>query len=155
MEAWLHMKNSFALFLAWLCLAALPVRAEDEPAPVGAERPGGDAVISARQADMDADRPDKGCRVAKTVELGIAFGGGQVRRQVGARLDYGQDVAGLPAGVALPPCPSNGLAMSLAVSSSDGGFGRVSQGAPGPNDGSFTPPGRNSGRRPGGGGPGR
>ena len=148
------MKISWVLPLAWLCLAALPVRAEDEPAPVGGGRPG-DAVIAARQADMDADRPDSGCRVAKTVEMGIAFGGGQVNRRVGARLDYGQDVAGLPAGVALPPCPSNGLALSLAVSSSDGGFGPVSQGSHGQGDGSFPPAGRHSGPRPGGGPPGR
>jgi hypothetical protein len=149
------MKFLVPLSLVCLCLAGLPARAEEEPAPVGAERPQPEAVIAARQADMDADRQDAKCRVAKTVEMGIAFGGGQVRRQVGARLDYGQDVAGLPAGVALPPCPTNGIAMSLAVSSSDGGFGRVSQGNPSQGQGSFPPSGRGSGRGPGGGPPAR
>lgn len=137
------------LWLSLLCLAVVPARAAEEAAPVGAARPQQDAAIAARQADMDADRPDAGCRVAKTVEMGIAFGGGQVRRHLGARLDYGLDVAGLPAGVALPPCPATGLALSLAVSSSDGGFGRVSQAGPPNSQGTFPPSGRAAGPRPG------
>lgn len=149
------MKHLLLLPLLCLCFAGAPVQAAEDSAPVGAERPPADAVIAARQTDMDADRPDAGCRVAKTVELGIAFGGGQMRRQVGARLDYGQDVAGLPAGVALPPCPANGLALSLAVSSSEGGFGRIAQGGQSQGQAAFPPSGHGPGRGPGGGSPAR
>lgn len=101
--------RSTALFIASIALLPVPVLAQQD-APVGGRK--------------DPQQQEEGCKVRRTVEVGVAAGNGFMAKHVAAQLDYGSAAGNLASGdlrstAAPEPCETSGIGLSLSVSHTD------------------------------------